>query len=78
MMMTVHMPMSVRSVPMPVFLALSLPVLLERVVHGLPSFLPHPHLLVRQEAPLQPRLNLIGVHLGADDDELLKRRKCDD
>ena len=60
----------------------SVPVLLplpgrhEWVVrHGLPRPLPHPHLFVRQEAPHEGRLHLLAVHLRADDDEFLSKKK---
>ena len=58
-------------VPVPV-VAPSLPSFLEWVFHGLPRPLPHPHLLVRQEAELEGRLDLLGVHLRPDDDKFLE------
>ena len=48
---------------------------LEGVVHDLPRPLPHRHLLVRQEAPLEGRLDLLGVHLRPDDDEFLSKKE---
>ena len=62
------------SVSVPVLLA-TFPGSLEGVVHDLPRPLPHRHLLVRQEAPLEGRLDLLGVHLRPDDDEFLSKKE---
>ena len=71
--------MMIMSVPWSVCVFVSVPVVpprlpsfLERVLHGLPSRLPLPQLLVRQEAELEGRLDLLGVHLRPDDDKFLE------